>query len=420
VRPHKLSNQPLRYFRHSFLMIQRNHIVYTKLSVTVVISFSLLFAFLLFTDSRLYNKYKEIFTQPANIVLNSIYGKPAAYHALLSQIKNNIKDADCYGYVTIDGICEYENGSINVRCAFLPSGDMPIYTWDRISFDEGNDIYSAVPIRLLEENHDFDLKGNEVIINESWYNALIYGGAKEPIHIPIRFEWQEGETSDWEVTVIGVCSDTLQEELLIDKTGSTYGWGSMYLSAGLLSRADVGKFGISAEYSVWVNTIAPEKAIAYARTLGFSVYSVFEAQQAANAVLKVEKESKAYIAAVILVLLSINLYSSFSNALQERRYEIGVKRALGAGKGDIIRQFLYESLCVLLFDTLLSATIVINLMIGYKLYQVFVLDKEWVVFTSFYSVIMFLICSLSLSVVFSLIFAFQSTQVEIISNLREE
>jgi ABC-type antimicrobial peptide transport system permease subunit len=106
--------------------------------------------------------------------------------------------------------------------------------------------------------------------------------------------------------------------------------------------------------------------------------------------------------------------------LQERRYEIGVKRALGAGKMHIVRQFLYESLCVLLFDTLLSATLVIDLMVGYKSYQAFVLEKEWIIFISPYSVIMFLVCSLSLSVVFSLIFAFQSMQVEIISNLREE
>lgn len=401
-------------------MVKRNRIVYAKLSVTVVLSFSLLLAFLLFTDTQLYNKYKEVFSQPSEIVLSNIYGKPAAYHALLLQIRNNVAEADCYGYVTVNGVSEYENGRVNVRCSFLPNGDMPVYTWNRIDFKETGDLYSVSPVKLLGEKQNFDCKGSEVIINESWYNALIDGGAQIPVKIPVHFDWGKGESSNWELTVVGVFSDTLQEELSIDKDGSTYGWGSMYLSAELLSRADVGEFNTSAEYSVWVNTDMPEKAIAYARALGFSAYGVSEAQQAANIVLKVEKANKAYITAVILVLLAINLYSSFSNALQERRYEIGVKRALGADKGHIIRQFLYESLCVLLFDTLLSVAIVINLMIGYKVYQTFVLGKIWVIFISPYSVIMFLVCSLSLSVVFSLVFAFQSTQVEIISNLREE
>lgn len=420
MKRHKRRKQPWRYLRHSLLMIQRNRTVYAKLSVTVVLSFSLLLAFLLFTDARLYNEYKEIFAQPREIVLSSIYGKPAAYHALLSQIKNNLASADCYGYPTLDGVCKYENGSVNAHCSFLPNGDMPVYTWKRIDFEKTSDLYSVAPIRLLGEKQDFNLKGNEAIINESWYNALMNGGAQNPVRIPIHFDWQEGKGSDWELTVVGVCSDTLQEKLLLDKSGSVYGWGKIYLSAGLLSRADVGQFGTSAEYSVWVNTTTPEKAIAYARVLGFSTYGVSEAQQAANAIIKVEMSNKAYIAAVILVLLGINLYSSFSNALKERRYEIGVKRALGAGKRHIVRQFLYESLCVLLFDTLLSATLVIDLMVGYKSYQAFVLGKEWIVFISPYSIIMFLVCSLSLSMVFSLIFAFQSTQVEIISNLREE
>ena len=325
MRPQKHRNKTLRYFRHSLLMIQRNRIVYAKLSVTVVLSFALLLAFLLFTDARLYNEYKDIFAQPREIVLSSRFGKPAAYHALLSQIKNNIAGADYYGYATLSGICEYENGSVNVRCSFLPAGDMPVYTWNHIDFEKTSGLFSVTAIRLLGEKQDFDLKGNEVIINESWYNALIDGGAQQPVRIPIHFDWQDGKSADWVLTVVGVCGDTLQDKLLLDKTGSVSGHGGLYLSAALLTRPDVGEFDQTAEYSVWVNTATPEKAIGYARALGFSTYGVSEAQQAANTILTVEKASKAYIAAVILVLLGINLYSSFSNALQERRFEIGVK-----------------------------------------------------------------------------------------------
>jgi len=401
-------------------MIKRNRGVYGKLSVTVVLSFSLLFAFLSFTDARLYNQYKEVFAQPREIVLSNVYGKPASFQALISQIKSNTNNADCYGYTTHNGICEYENGDINARCSFLPNGDIPVYTWKRINIDKNNDIYSVTPVKLIGEKKGFDLKGNEIIINKSWYEALINGGVETPIQIPIHFDWQDGKSSDWILTVVGICSDTERDKLQINELGYVYGWGNMYLPIELLSRTDVGEFGVSTEYSVWTNTPYPEKVIAYARALGFSTYGASEAQQAANTILKVETTNKSYIAAVMLVLLSINLYSSFSNALKDRQYEIGVKRALGAEKRHIVRQYLYESASVLLLDTLISITLVVNLMIGYKVYQLFFLRNEWTIYVSIYSIIIFLICSLSLSIVFSLIFAFQSTQVKIISNIRNE
>lgn len=410
---------PFRHFKHSLYMIRRNQLVYIKLSITILISFSLLYGFLLFTDSRLYNQYKEIFAQPSELVLSNIYEKPAAYKALLSQIKNNIPNADCYGYITTNGVCEYENGRINVRSVFLPSGDIPVYTWEQLDYEESGAIYSVAPIELLGEKQDFNLKENEVIINESWYQALVNGRGSEPIRIRVNFDWQE-EDSEWELKVVGMYKDTLQEGVGIDETGFVNGFGGMYISAALFSGLDIGRADLATEYSVWVNTSEHESVLAYASALGFSSYGVSEAQREANAVLKVEKANKAYVAAVIFVLLSINLYSSFSNALKDRCYEIGVKRALGASKGDIVRQFLYESLCVMLFDTLVAVMLVFDLVIGYKAFQIFVIGKEWTIFISPYSIITFSVCSLSLSVVFSLLFAFKSTQVEIISNLREE
>ena len=418
MKSHKTRKQPLRHIRHSLTMVRRNIRVYMKLSVTVVISFSLLLGFLVFTDAQLYNKYKELFAQPREVVLCYNHGTPAAYHALLAQIERDIPDADSYGYVAIDGISEYENGKVNAMCSFLPAGGVPVYTWGAL--DLGHDLYYPNPVRLIGEKQGFDVKGNEVIINESWYKALTEEGATEAVRIPIHFNWQDGKSVDWELSVIGVCEDTAQDVVRTDKTGFEMNYGHVYLSAELLSRADAGEFSAVEEYWVWANTTAPEKVISYARALEFVPYSVVEAQDAANTVLKIEKTSKAYIAAIILVLLSINLYSSFSNALQERRYEIGVKRAIGASKMHIVRQFLYESLCVLLFDTVLATALVFDIMIGYKTYQAFVLGKEWIIYASSYSVMMFLVCSLSLSVVFSLIFAFRSMQVEIISNLRNE
>ena len=385
-------------------MVYRNRTAYAKLSVTVVLSLSFLLLFLIFTDSRLYNKYKEVYAQPSEIVLSNIYGNKTAYQALLSQIATYIPEADYYGYTTVNGYAQYENGSLNIRCSFLPSIEVPVYEVDSIKADQ-TDIFSVKPIKMVQGKEKFDLKGNEVIINESWYNSLIGEGGELPLNITIQIG-----SPPWQVKVVGVCEDSVENGIFFDEVSSSdvvSGWGSMYLSAGLLSKYDVSTYDDSAEYSVWINTQEPEKAIGFARALGLIPYGVYEAQQSTNAVMKVEIGNKAYISAVILLLLGLNLYSSFSNALHERRYEIGVKRALGAGISHIMRQFIYESIAVLLLDTLISVIIVVDLMIGYKAYQTFVLGNEWIVY-------------ISLSTVFSLIFAYKSTQVEIIKYLRDE
>ena len=122
----------------------------------------------------------------------------------------------------------------------------------------------------------------------------------------------------------------------------------------------------------------------------------------------------------MLLLLGVNLYSSFSNALNERKYEIGVKRAIGASAWAIVRQFFMEGMAVMLLNILLSVLLVSNLLCLYKLYQHFALGEQWVIAVSLYSAAMFGICSVTLTLVFSMLFAYRSTQVEVVQYLKAE
>ena len=131
-------------------------------------------------------------------------------------------------------------------------------------------------------------------------------------------------------------------------------------------------------------------------------------------------KSKYLIAAVLFILLGINLYSSFANALKERKFEIGVKRALGASKVHIMLQFVLEGFVVMLINIIFSICVVTNIVVAYKLIQLRVFHNEYVIIMSPQSVLLFLVFSFFLTFIFSALFAYQSTRVEIIKYLKEE
>ena len=178
--------------------------------------------------------------------------------------------------------------------------------------------------------------------------------------------------------------------------------------------------------SILIHSAAPEEVVYLAKSMGYDmIRSVYEQQNEALNQIRSEKSNKAIIACALLLLLGINLYSSFTNALNDRKFEIGVKRAIGASAWSIVRQFLYESLLVMAANVFLSVALVADVFIIYKyLYELYPnawgYYQTWVIYISPHSVAMFGICAVTLTLVFSLIFAYKSTRVEIVQYLKAE
>ncbi len=412
-----------RHLKHAWLMAGRNRKAYAKLSVTVILSFTLLLAYMAITDARLYNQYAKVFALPREVVLCYGEEKPGIYNAFLRQVKENIPGAQYYSYLAAStSLSYYDATGLNAQCFFLPHGADPVYEIDHYTGVDSNapGASCAEPVRLIGEKQNFYLQPGEAIINESFYNALLAGGAAEPITIPLTFYWADTSVSVWDVKVAGVCADSYSDELILHKeTGKPSGYVTIYLSQAQLDLPGTGDFE-STQYIAFVSSDQPEAVMGYARALGMVAQGVAEAQEEARTVLRMETTSKALTAAVMMILLAINLYSSFSNVLETRKFEIGVKRAVGASRREITRQFLYESLLVLGMDTILSVILVADGMIIYKLLQKFVSSISWVAYVSPYSIAIYLFCSIGLTVAFSLVFAYQATQVEIVQYLKAE
>lgn len=417
-------------------MVKKNIRSYALLSVTVVLSLALLLGYLLYTDASLYNKYKEILSQRRGDVLVKDYNlEDQKINALLdnlSEIENTTS------YVVYDGNFGHhtstytmesnESGeTISIRFANMFAYFIPDYAW----LDGFPQISSEVVWIDGEEHLDFFLDADEVILSEKMYFALHLDEEHEPV-----FNLRSDLGIKLTLRVVGY---TKSEEVI--DYADINGWSNtppMILSTKLidtLGLMEPGKWapdrwqsfghGIIDQRCVVVHSDNPEAVVQLAQTMNLSTDSVYQQQEEALAQIRTEKGNKAIIACALLLLLGINLYSSFTNALSERKFEIGVKRAIGASAWNIVLQFLYESIIVMLANILVAVAVVTDVFIVYKYIYERTPDEwgnfnDFILYISPHSVAMFALCAVTLTIVFSIIFAYKSTRVEIVQYLKAE
>lgn len=414
---------PFPHLEHACLMVGRNRRAYLKLSVTVILSFTLLLGYMAITDAKLYNLYAKVFSLPKEVVQCYVQDEPDVMRAFEKQIRTNDPNAQFYEYFSSNTMLTAYDASLHAQCFFIPDGVERLYSIDSVSTIDTNTAglsACAEPIELIGEKQDFYLQKGEAIINEGFYKSLQSGGSEGTIILPVTFYWADGSHSLWELKVVGVCKDD-NSVFITNETDSKMadGYVKIYLSQTQLTEAGTGEFE-SLQQIAFVSSDRPEAVMSYGRALGMTVQGVAQVQAEARLAMRTAIESKALTAAVMLILLAINLYSSFSNVLETRNFEIGVKRALGASRGAIIRQFLYEALLVLGIDSLLSIALVADGLIIYKFIQKSTSGITWIAYVSPYSIAIYTFCSLGLAVAFSLLFAYKATQVEIVKHLKTE
>lgn len=405
---------------HAAKMLWRNRSSYAMLSVTIALSFSLLLGYLAFMDSDLYNQYKLIFSAREDVVMAySSDRDPVEHLTLANKVQKTDETAQVYQYFsTSTRMTQYNN--IAAKLVFLPQGDRPVFQLMFGMDEKYGSIYQlSRQIWPIMGKTNFDLAENECIVNASFFHAICPDGTL-PFSIVVPVRWNDGTTSYFPLNVVGVCEDDSDSNLRLDERGSPVGNVEIYLSQALMGERTAADLQSIPKRITWISTEKPSEIAQYAQQLGLVVHSVAEAQEKALVNVRAQKATKGVVASVLLLLLGINLYSSFSNALERRKYEIGVKRAIGASGGSIMGQFLVESIMIMLINTAISIIIVVDVLVGYKLYVRLVEGVTWTVNISIYTILMFMVCSLSLTTAFSLLFAYKSTKVEIVQYLKAE
>ncbi len=430
---------PFKVTAHAVKMVGRNKRSYALLSVTIVLSFTLLLGYLCFVDSQHYNRYKQTFSFDRGRVSAVIKSDPAL-DGLISKRLNELDGTSfqllyqASGAILTFADCTLETGEkvvlpYDTTIWSIPSHAAEFYTAD----PEWTD-WLPTEINWIDgkEHEGIHLEPDEIIVDENLYRAFELD--KKDYFAPAFSTFSgdnKGMPNGVRFRVVGTIPSIGEMELDFGTSeGFAYVVGSyvpeMLFSGETLNPSSCPNLFWWSNFMIYSDQPELVKQMINSLVQGTDpAISVYEAQDRANQIMKTENRTKALICGAMLIILGINLYSCFANALNERRFEIGVKRALGASAWSIVRQFLYESLCVMAVNILVSVALVADIFIVYK----FIYERtpneygqyfQWTIYISPHSIAMFAVCTITLTVVFSLIFAYKSTQVRIADQLKAE
>ena len=448
-----MKKKPFGILRHACRMVLRNIRSYALLSVTIILSFSILLGFMGYMDSEHYNAYKQLFTKDSGLVRINGQAMPANRAALIQQRAEECGTTHSVQYLWQAMGLKSDGWTLPTGETLTSSLDTRVYSIPRecwfLEKPFAGAINELTPYTVTwldgRDTANITLEKGQILMDEQLFKALglSYGNSTLELNL-------YGNTDEFKgtFTVVGTVEsmqplkvETYTEPLTGKQVAEiAAGESSAYNSVLVFSLDDFNPETYNA--AIWPRTVIfhSDEPLSVKQMIksiepDLSVTTVYEAQEEALKVIRTEKATKALIAMLLLLILGINLYSSFANSLNERKFEIGVKRALGASAFTIVRQFFYESMLVMITNLAITVSLVVDMGLVLKIYREATYRLEdigtntvranygyqnYVLYITSQSVAMFAVCALVLTVVFSLIFAYKATRVQIVDYLKAE
>lgn len=406
-----------RISSEAFVMACKNYKTYIMLSVTIIFTFTFVGFFLFGVDSFIFNKYKNCLKISSKVAMASYYSNEKQKADNLKKKLNEYENT--YWCETI----EIRNSSKNT---IIPGSDILEKSVIHIIDEKGiwgyyyNTDYiinrKDFRMELVSGEKSVHLKQGETIVNESLYKLITkISKPQEDGYYYVDVPISSGINNIVErFKIVDVCRDSV--EIANEKNEKS-------MTVELFIVVDE-KWVESLEGEQHKMTIYSEElsdVMEEIKNSGVSGYDfpIISKNTAKEIIVKLIY-LKALIVILILFVMGINMYSCFSNALQERKFEIGVKRALGAKKTDIVMQFFAEGIVIMTVDLLIAIAFINILLITIKVVMEMLLDVNWAIIVYPNTMGIFLICCLFLSTFFSLLFAVQATRVEVIKYIKRD
>lgn len=394
----------MKMIKHSLLMIKKSYKNYILLSVTAFLSFSCMFLYLMYSDSENYNRFKWVLSLDNKLVVSHN-----------SNNEENVKNLQKVEYQLnkIPNTYYYYNKQCQARNIYGFSCQVnmyPSYVWG-VFEGRSDGVYSGYERVKVNGEYTLEIGINEAVVSERVYESI--EKIKDKKEIALIFTDIYGKEYLKIFKIIGTYAE---ENILNNGVGENTVSDPVYIN---ISSIDSEKIDID-NIELVVHSERVEQVIELLKDNLLACDEVNSVQNEAILAKRNAIENKYVIAIVLFILLGINLYSSFENALNDRKYEIGVKRAIGASKFNIMIQFLLEGLIIMSCNIIVSVFVMLYVMSIYK-YILFEFRNDiYTLYISEESIVLFLMFAFSLIVVFSLLFAYRSTRVQIVKYLKEE
>lgn len=404
---------------HAVQMVRKNLKNYALLSVTVVLSFSGLLAYLMYTDSSLYNNYKEILSRDSHVIyISNTANDRSKEWALLDALSEQGLQSSYIRQQIFSRSAALDETYLVSNTVFV----IPSHVWG--IYEAGNTRPYEVTWLDGRTETDISLGMNEIVIPRGLYQLL----GMDQKDTPVYELWLQAESSSSsgdvyfpvECTVTGLIEDNGEIDWYTTSIGQQIATFPVYVSQ---TTVEVVSGNAEPTYTVrdlLLYTSDPAAAVQRIDQLGLDHVSTYSLQQNAYRELQLRSQTKAIIALALFILLTINLYGCFMNTLERRKFEVGVKRAIGASGGAIMGQFLLEGIIVMLCNLLLSVVLVVDGFLVYKYIWQRINGEPWTITLSGASIGMFVGVGICLTLLFSALFAYKSTQVEVIQQLKAE
>lgn len=406
-----------KIYHHSLLMMKIHWQAYLSLSITIVISLGLLLGILFYSDTTYFNQNKDFLSSPPNLIQPTISDSKSS--KALQTIAKKYDKAFTFswktGHIQMHSYL-LKNVSLNALAYFVDQNffDYPIYhqgSFKNLSIIRGRsftqeEVSTKKKVLLIEEKFSDLLFGKE-------------GAIGKEIRLPTNFLTESLPDTITPYTIIGVVKsyDYFPSNILDENYSAL---GNIFLPLNALS--DFKGLNVLEDTLLVADNEEVAQSIGNALTMeGLTYISSLKLQRhALNNYLEMRKNQTPLIITV-LIILSLNLFALHANVLKKRNQEIAIKRALGASKGSILAEFFIEGMIIFVINFLLVNFIIATIgIVWYYFNHIKFLDNIKTILITSYSINLYLVISLTLTLLNSLILAYQATRVVIIDAIKSE
>lgn len=396
------------FFVQTVRLIRKNRKTYQRLMVSILLTFTFLFSVFFYIDSSSFNRNKETLSDPSYLVTVNI---PDHINRSGTEFKTFFSQVQSTPDTRIAPVQRFALASYPPLHHVIHSVN---YNYNIYPKSFGQLMIQNQPAALQDGSREFKTL-DSVFVTSQAQSLLVQSGMIQNGRIQLYLPDRHGRWGfkDWTVqTTVDASELTLQVR---NVGGHLTGNVEVFIPGEAVNRE---AFGEGLEEQFLIFTPYAIDILNLARRYEFDASASAQPQVHSRADMRQSIQLKWILGSLIFLVLAVNLQGSFANALKERRYEIGLRRALGAAPQDIVMQFFKESVLLILTGALLALFLVVDGFLLFRLFCYFTSAQIYTIVLTASSVLTMLTMTGSLLLLTGLSFSVSAMETNIVSALQ--